>query len=108
MILGVYYLSTEQKNKQGEGTIFANTQEVLKAYTLGEVHPHSIVGISTKNYPEKQFVIDGVIITTVGKIILNNVLPKTMVYINDADASPSISKDDIVGHGENVRQAIHD
>jgi DNA-directed RNA polymerase subunit beta' len=107
MILGVYYLSAEQKNKIGEGTIFASTAEVLKAYTLGQVHPHSIVGITTNNYPQKKFPHEGTLITTVGKIILNNVLPDNMVYVNDVNVDENtVSKTDVIGHGENVREAI--
>jgi DNA-directed RNA polymerase subunit beta' len=106
MILGVYYLSAEEHGKIGEGTIFTNTAEVLKAYALGQVHPHSIVGIATKNYPNKRMPLEGVLITTVGKIILNNVLPDHMTYINDSGVRSSTSKEDIVGHGENVREVI--
>jgi DNA-directed RNA polymerase subunit beta' len=106
MILGVYYLSTEQKNKIGEGMIFASTAEVLKAYALGQVHPHTIVGISTNNYLNKKFPHAGTIITTVGKIILNNVLPDDMVYINDVNVAQTFPAGDVVGHGQNVREAI--
>jgi DNA-directed RNA polymerase subunit beta' len=106
MILGVYYLSTEQKDQIGEGVIFTSTEEVLKAYTLGQVHPHTIIGISTNNYPNKQFAHAGTLITTVGKVILNNVLPSEMPYINDVNATGIISPEEVVGHGENVREAI--
>jgi DNA-directed RNA polymerase subunit beta' len=106
MILGVYYLSTEEKNKIGEGSIFASTAEVLKAYALNQVNPHTIIGIATHNYPNKKFAKQGTLITTVGKVILNNVLPENMIYINDVNVNPTDSVTDVVGHGENVREAI--
>jgi DNA-directed RNA polymerase subunit beta' len=106
MILGVYYLGMEEHGKLGEGTIFTSTAEVLKAYALGQVHPHTIVGIATNNYPNKKFPHEGVLITTIGKIILNNVLPDHMVYINNNGVSPTVNKEDVIGHGENVREVI--
>jgi DNA-directed RNA polymerase subunit beta' len=106
MILGVYYLSTEKKNNVGEGIIFANTDEVIRAYALGNVHPHTIIGISTKNYPTKQFPHQGILITTVGKVILNSVLPENMVYLNDANTVGSVSADSIVKFGEDPRKVI--
>jgi DNA-directed RNA polymerase subunit beta' len=106
MILGVYYLSTEQKNKIGEGTIFASTSEALRAYALNQVHPHTIVGISTTNYPHKHFSHSGILITTVGKIILNNVLPEDMVYVNDVDVPQNLPSTNIVERGNDPREAI--
>jgi DNA-directed RNA polymerase subunit beta' len=106
MILGVYYLSTEQKHKMGEGTIFSSTTEVLKAYALNQVHPHTIIGIATTNYPHKKFPYIGTLITTVGKVILNNVLPADMIYINDVNTTDVLPASEVIGHGENVREAI--
>jgi DNA-directed RNA polymerase subunit beta' len=106
MILGVYYLSTEKKNSAGEGIIFANTDEVIRAYALGQVHPHTIIGVSTKNYPTKQFPHQGTLITTVGKVILNSVLPENMVYLNDANSIGIVNEDNIVKCGEDPRKVI--
>jgi DNA-directed RNA polymerase subunit beta' len=106
MILGVYYLSTERKNMIGEGTIFGSTQEVIRAYVNNQVHPHTIIGISTNNYPEKHISPQGILITTVGKILLNNVLPTNMAYLNDAKNVGKLNPDDVVKHGEDVRLAI--
>jgi DNA-directed RNA polymerase subunit beta' len=106
MILGIYYLSTEKKNSVGEGIIFANTDEVMRAYALGQVHPHTIVGISTKNYPTKQFPHQGILITNVGKIILNSVLPDNMIYLNDSNSVGTIHEDNIVKAGEDPRKVI--
>jgi DNA-directed RNA polymerase subunit beta' len=106
MILGVYYLSTEEKNKIGEGTIFASTAEVLKAYALNQIHPHTVIGIATNNYPQKKFPQTGILITTVGKVILNNILPADMIYINDVNVNSKVLATDVIGHGENVREMI--
>lgn len=106
MILGVYYLSTERKNMVGEGTIFGSTQEVIRAYVNNQVHPHTIIGISTNNYPNKHIIPQGILITTVGKVLLNNVLPSNMVYLNDAKNVGKLNPEDVIKHGEDVRKAI--
>jgi DNA-directed RNA polymerase subunit beta' len=53
MILGVYYLTQERKNALGEGIVFSDPNEVIRAYQLNQVHPHALIGISTKAYPQK-------------------------------------------------------
>jgi DNA-directed RNA polymerase subunit beta' len=106
MILGVYYLTTERKGMAGEGTIFATTDEVIRAYALGEVHPHSIIGISTHNFAQKKMPHDGILVTTVGKVILNHTLPEDMIYLNTAESIGTLSEEDIVAPGKDVRAFI--
>jgi DNA-directed RNA polymerase subunit beta' len=106
MILGIYYLSTEKKDMIGEGTIFGSTQEVVRAYANNQVHPHTIIGISTMNYPEKHILPHGILITTVGKVLLNNILPPNMAYLNDVKDVGKLNPEDVIKHGEDVRKAI--
>ncbi|MDR0985991.1 MAG: DNA-directed RNA polymerase subunit beta' [Mycoplasmataceae bacterium] len=106
MILGIYYLTTVVNDGKGAGMIFGSKEEALKAYTLNQVHPHSIIGISTSVYSSKKFPCKGTLITTVGKIIMNDVLPEDMVYINNGKEVGELNKDDIVPIGENVREKI--
>jgi DNA-directed RNA polymerase subunit beta' len=106
MILGVYYLSTEKKDMVGEGTIFGTTQEVIRAYVNNQVHPHTIIGISTNNYPDKHISPQGILITTVGKVLLNNVLPTNMAYLNEPTNVGKLNSSDVIKHGEDVRKAI--
>ncbi len=104
MVLGNYYLTMEAKGKIGEGTIFGSVDEVKKVYQLNKVHAHSIIGISTKCFPEKKFNNDGILITTVGKVIFNDLLPADMPYVNNADTLDT--KDDIVVSGADPRNFI--
>ena len=104
MLIGIYYLSSEVENGKGQGTIFANVNEALKAYQLGAVSLRSVVGISTKAYPEKTFAKEGIIITTIGKIIINNALPASFNYVNDINGL--ISKDDLISFTTNIHEVI--
>jgi len=108
MILGVYYLTREKKNFLGEGMIFNDPNEVLRAYQNNKLHPHAIIGIATKAYPEKNLPAEGILITTGGKVILNEALPKDMQYLNDANYMDHLNPNDIVTKGNDVRKAISD
>ena len=44
MVLGNYYLTLERKDAMNTGTIFNDTNEVLKAYANGYVHLHTRIG----------------------------------------------------------------
>ena len=89
MLIGIYYLSSEITN--GKMNNLCNLNEVLKAYQLGDVSLRSVVGISNKVYLEKTFDKEGIIITTVGKIILNNAFHASFNYVNLVNVSMSKS-----------------
>jgi DNA-directed RNA polymerase subunit beta' len=80
MLIGIYYLSSEVAN--GNMNNLFNVNEAFKAYQLDAISYRSVVGISTKAYPEKTFAKEGIIITTNGKIILNNAFPASFNYVN--------------------------
>lgn len=106
MVLGNYYLTIEKKDKVGEGILFGSVAEAQSILDLGKVHLHSIIGIPTSVFPEKPFPKQGILITTVGKIILNSLLPASMVYVNDPYSVDKTSENDIVPFGEDFRQVI--
>ncbi|MGL4769205.1 MAG: DNA-directed RNA polymerase subunit beta' [Mycoplasmoidaceae bacterium] len=107
MVLGNYYLTKEVRNKIGEGIIFNSIEELKNFYELEKVHTHTIIGISTKAFnPEKKFPREGTLVTTVGKVILNEILPPKMKYINDPKNLDQIPVEDIIPPGEDVRGYI--
>lgn len=74
LILGCYYLTKELKGDLGEGKIFSSPQEVLIAHTNKRVGMHARIKVR----------LDGKIITTTtGRIIFNQIVPKSIGYIND-------------------------
>jgi DNA-directed RNA polymerase subunit beta' len=80
MLIGIYYLSSEVAN--GKMNNLCNLNEALKAYQLCAVSLRSVVGISNKAYLQKTFAKEGIIITTIGKIILNNAFHASFNYVN--------------------------
>lgn len=83
IVLGLYYLTTEDKTKKGCGFLFATADEVISAHQMGYVELHALIFIPTTAFPKRRFVKEGIIITTVGKVVFNNILPDTYKYVTD-------------------------
>ncbi|KRM72006.1 DNA-directed RNA polymerase subunit beta' [Lacticaseibacillus brantae] len=86
IVLGNYYLTMEQKGREGEGMIFANTNEVLMALQNGYVHLHSRIGLAAASMPKKPFTEDQkhkVMVTSVGKVIFNEIMPEELPFLNE-------------------------
>ncbi|MCO5250024.1 MAG: DNA-directed RNA polymerase subunit beta' [Candidatus Kapabacteria bacterium] len=74
MVLGVYYLTKMRPGSKGEGKVFASPEEVIIAYDC------NIVELNTKiKVRYRGEMLD----TTVGRIILNEIVPEEMGYINE-------------------------
>lgn len=106
MVLGNYYLTIEKPNSVGEGMLFGSIDELLVAYQLKTVLIHSIIGIPTSVFSQKSFFKQGILITTVGKVLLNRILPEDMVYINNPDNLEQLDENDIVDFGTDFRSFI--
>lgn len=86
MVLGNYYLTMEREGAIGEGMIFKDTDEALLAYHSGYVHLHTRIAIhagSLKNETFTEEQNNKLLLTTVGKLIFNEILPKSFPYINE-------------------------
>ncbi|TMU83310.1 DNA-directed RNA polymerase subunit beta' [Bacillus sp. BHET2] len=86
MVLGNYYLTLERENAVGEGMIFTDANEVILAYQNGYVHLHTRIAIhastiNNKTFTDKQN--QQLLLTTVGKVLFNEILPETFPFINE-------------------------
>lgn len=90
MVLGNYYLTMEQAGAIGEGKVFKDTNEALIAYQNGYVHLHSRVAIQAGSLNNPTFTDEQnkkLLLTTIGKIIFNQIIPDTFPYINEPTRS---------------------
>ncbi|WP_018663969.1 DNA-directed RNA polymerase subunit beta' [Heyndrickxia acidiproducens] len=90
MVLGNYYLTLEREDAIGEGSIFNNINEVYMAYYNGYVHFHSRIAVRAGSLQNPTFTEEQnnqLLITTVGKIIFNEILPESFPYINEPTKS---------------------
>ncbi|WP_162930930.1 DNA-directed RNA polymerase subunit beta' [Lactococcus allomyrinae] len=111
MVLGNYYLTMEEKGREGEGMIFATPEEVEIAMRNGYVHLHTRIGIATKsiNKPWTPNHQDKILITTVGKVIFNSIIPEGMPYLNEpTEANLTGATDDrfFMEHGQDIKEVI--
>jgi DNA-directed RNA polymerase subunit beta' len=83
MVLGIYFLTCERKDKIGEGMIFSSIEDAELAIQYGHVHLQAPVKIR----------INGEIVdTTVGRAIFNKDLPEGMDYQNEVFKKKQISR----------------
>jgi DNA-directed RNA polymerase subunit beta' len=74
VVLGIYYLTKAKNGDLGEGTSFANPGEVNIAWSDGKVGLHARIKVR----------IDGKLLeTTVGRVILNRVVPREIGFVNE-------------------------
>lgn len=86
MVLGNYYLTMEDNGKQGEGSCFSSVSEAIQAYQTGYVHLHTRVAIQTADLAHKPFTDEQrkqYLVTTVGKLIFNEIMPDEFPYLNE-------------------------
>ena len=86
MVLGNYYITMEKAGDLGEGRVFKDTNEALMAYERREVTLHSRIAIPVNSFKYKLFTESQkgkYLVTTVGKIKFNEILPDSFAYINE-------------------------
>ncbi len=78
MVLGIYYLTQDRPGDKGEGKIFKSVNEAILAYENGVISLHAKVkvGITKKTTEGKE--ISGIITSTVGRFIFNEILPQDL------------------------------
>jgi DNA-directed RNA polymerase subunit beta' len=87
MVLGSYYLTMDDPNAKGSGSVFRTVNEAISAYSVGHVALHARCAIPVKalkktSFTERQQ--QAMLLTTVGKLIFNEIFPADFPYINDS------------------------
>ncbi len=86
MVLGNYYITMEKAGIEGEGRVFKNANEAIEAYERRELTLHARIALPAKSLKYKTFTDEQkemYLVTTVGKLIFNEVLPDGFQYINE-------------------------
>ncbi|WP_310195000.1 DNA-directed RNA polymerase subunit beta' [Bacillus sp. 3255] len=86
MVLGSFYLTTDNKYAKGAGAILRTVNEAVSSYQSGKLALHARVAIPARalnktSFTEKQQ--NAMLITTVGKIIMNEIYPADFPFINE-------------------------
>jgi DNA-directed RNA polymerase, beta'' subunit, predominant form len=87
MVLGSYYLTMDNKEAKGTGSVFASVNEAISAYQRGIVSLHARIFIPARVLNKASFTEEqnnSLLVTTVGKVIFNEIFPTDFPYINEA------------------------
>jgi DNA-directed RNA polymerase subunit beta' len=86
VVLGLYYMTRELINQKGEGMIFADTDEVQRAYDNDKVTLQAKVKVRlTSTVTDKDGNVEKsteIVDTTVGRSLLHKILPKGLDFQN--------------------------
>jgi DNA-directed RNA polymerase subunit beta' len=92
IVLGLYYATRDKINAKGEGMVFADISELLRAYDAGQVEMASRISVRINEWDIIDKNAEGdarfqkkttLIQTSVGRAILSEILPKGMAFEND-------------------------
>jgi len=78
VVLGLYYMTRENANAIGNGRVFSNPDEVLRAYETETLSIHSAIKVRIKDAEGNTSIED----TTVGRIIIWRITPKEVGFEN--------------------------
>jgi len=91
MVLGLYYITKLRPGDMGEGTIFYGPEEARIAYNEGKVTLHAPVTIMVDDVDEEgnpiQHLVEN---TSVGRVLVNDFVPKEIGYVNEILSKKSL------------------
>ena len=112
MVLGNYYITMEKAGLPGEGRVFKDPNEALMAYERREVTLHTRIALPVNSFKHKLFT-EGqkgkYLVTTVGKIKFNEILPDSFPYLNeptDENIQTITPNKYFIEKGENIPEKI--
>jgi DNA-directed RNA polymerase subunit beta' len=97
-VLGTYYLTKAKVGSKGEHRVYKDFVEIDNNLRFNNLKESAVIAVPLSMYGDK-FAADieagyKYVVTTVGRVIFNNVLPSTFAYLNEVneaafDAIPS-------------------
>ncbi|BDR55861.1 DNA-directed RNA polymerase subunit beta' [Xylocopilactobacillus apis] len=112
IVLGNYYLTIEESGCVGEGSIFEDANEAIMAYQSGFVDLHSRVGVAVSSMPKKPFNEEQrseIMLTTVGKLIFNTIMPEDFPFLNEPTTDNLVNgvpDKYFLKNGENINEIL--
>jgi DNA-directed RNA polymerase subunit beta' len=112
MVLGNYYLTIEKAGIIGEGSVFKDINEAIMSYENNYIKLHTRIGIDVNSFKNNKFkdqYKNHFLITTLGKLIFNEILPNSFPFINEPtkeNLEVDISSTHFVARGVNIKEYI--
>ena len=92
MVLGLYYISKVRPGAKGEGLTFYGSEEAIIAYNEGRVEVHAPIKCLVKDLDENGNYIEHIVETTVGRIIINGIVPDEVGFVNEVIGKKALKK----------------
>jgi len=90
MVLGLYYITKLRKGAKGEGFTFYGPEEALIAYNERRVDVHAPVNVLVEDLDENGTIVKKLVETSVGRIIVNQLIPREVGYFNGIISKKSL------------------
>ena len=90
MVLGLYYITKLREGAKGSGMTFYGPEEALIAYNQGRVDIHAPVKVMVEDIDENGDYVQVLRETSVGRVIVNQIVPREMGYINQIISKKSL------------------
>ncbi len=83
MVLGLYYITKLRPGSKGEGLTFYGPEEAIIAYNEKRVDIHAPIKVIVKDLNENGELVEKMIETSVGRVIVNEIIPEEVGFFND-------------------------
>ena len=90
MVLGLYYITKIRPGAKGEGLCFYGPEEAIIAHNEGRCDLHAEVKVVVKDLDEKGAYVKKMINTSVGRVIVNGIIPDEVGYVNEIISKKSL------------------
>ena len=90
MVLGLYYITKLREGAKGQGLTFYGPEEALIAYNEGKVDIHAPVKVLVNDLDENGNIVKMMRETSVGRVIVNEVVPDEVGYLNTIISKKSL------------------
>lgn len=90
MVLGLYYITKIRPGAKGEGLTFYGPEEAIIAHNEGRCDLHAPVKVLVKDLDENGNLVDKIVETSVGRVIVNGIIPDEVGYVNKVISKKSL------------------
>ncbi len=90
MVLGLYYITKIRPGAKGEGLTFYGPEEAIIAHNEGKCDLHAQVKVVVKDLDENGQLVDKMVETSVGRVIVNGIIPEEVGFVNKVISKKSL------------------
>ena len=90
MVLGLYYITKIRPGAKGEGLTFYGPEEAIIAHNEKRCDLHAQVKVIVKDLDENGNYINHMVETSVGRVIVNGIIPDEVGYVNKVISKKSL------------------